>query len=320
MLNNLVKKYISVVKNICKKDDPTIITYGSNVLGDKKADLDVCIIVKNSKNYVKEIVGKSKSFFEKEGLMLDQEIPYENKLVYSYEEVDEILSDNIFINELGEFCVLDIIKSKEFLSSQHMHERLLLNILTTLHKVVMGDELYVSLCEKRAWEIIIEAVTYYFGLPYDTKPEKYMNILHKNPKTQSEGEWYLGYKSDAGMKDRYLLNKLKEYLPLFRAKKINLAENINPYYPSISMQRKIFDMYEKILKYPENKDISLREKLSNIYGINMTNVIMTNGDTEDTTTTSLRPESRAEVAASLSLSISSLMARSFSIYVSEEGR
>ena len=41
--------------------------------------------------------------------------------------------------------------------------------------------------------------------------------------------------------------------------------------------------------------------------------------TELTTMTSLRPERRAEVEARRSLSISSLMARSFSMYVSVEG-
>jgi hypothetical protein len=42
-------------------------------------------------------------------------------------------------------------------------------------------------------------------------------------------------------------------------------------------------------------------------------------ETEETTITSLLPESRAEVALSLSFSISSLMERSFSIYVLVEG-
>ena len=40
--------------------------------------------------------------------------------------------------------------------------------------------------------------------------------------------------------------------------------------------------------------------------------------TDETTTTSLRPERSVEVAASRSLSRSSLMAKSFSMYVSVE--
>lgn len=280
MVNDLVKKFISVIENICWKQKPIIITYGSNILGNNYADLDVCIIVENSQIHAKKIVEESKKFFEIEGLIIDEEIPYENKLLYSYEEVDEILKDNIFINEMGEFSVLDIVKSEEFLKSKHMHERLLLNILTTLHKVVKGDELYVKLCEKRAWEIVIEAVTYCFKIPYNANPRNYMDILHKNPKTKKEGEWYLGYKSDGGVKDQYLLTKLEEFLPLFREKKINLAENVNPYYPTISMQRKIFDMTEKILKYPENKDVSMRENLSGVYGISQANIMITNGAME----------------------------------------
>ena len=42
-------------------------------------------------------------------------------------------------------------------------------------------------------------------------------------------------------------------------------------------------------------------------------------DTEATTITSLRPESNAEDAESLSFSISSFIDKSFSIYVPEEG-
>ena len=44
------------------------------------------------------------------------------------------------------------------------------------------------------------------------------------------------------------------------------------------------------------------------------------GETEDTTITSLRPDNKSLTAASRNLSISSFIARSFSMYVSEEGR
>ena len=42
-------------------------------------------------------------------------------------------------------------------------------------------------------------------------------------------------------------------------------------------------------------------------------------DTDDTTTTSFLPESKALTADRRSLSMSSFMARSFSIYVSDDG-
>lgn len=279
MVNNILERYVEIVEKICENEHPTIITYGSNLHGDMKSDLDICVLLDEPENVRKKLIKETVCFFKREKLPLDKEIPYERKLTYSYQEVDEILSDNIFLFFDNILC-LDIDKNKEFLNSNYMRDRLLINIFTSLHKVVAGDDIYVDLCEKKAWEIILEMIVYYFNLSSDIPIENYLSYLFKNAKTNKSGEEYLGYKQDSGVKDQYLLSMLKKNVPLFLAKVVNLAENINPYYPNIKMQRRIADMIWDVSKYPENTDRRLKKRIANIYGLDEDNIIVTNGAME----------------------------------------
>jgi len=110
-----------------------IIIYGSNSLSINSSDLDVCIIGDNISSKDKErITKKVIEFHYNNNLKIDQEVPYENKLILSYQDIKEAIIDNPFVNR-GIVSINPIIKTQEFLASKEMKKRLILNILTTKH-------------------------------------------------------------------------------------------------------------------------------------------------------------------------------------------
>ena len=117
--------------------NPIVIYYGSNIYNESCSDLDLCLIFKKklSKVVQQKLINKTIEFQKNNNLRIDEEIPFTNKLVYTIDEIEDIFINSPFI-ENGKYKLDDIVKSKEFLSSTIMKKRLMLNILTTDHKVL----------------------------------------------------------------------------------------------------------------------------------------------------------------------------------------
>lgn len=132
-MNQLCKDFKTEIFTTFPNLNLGIIIYGSNVFKANSSDLDVCIIGDNiceeDKKTIKE---KVIEFHNKHNLRIDQEVPYENKLVFSYQEIKEAIIDHPFM-EKGITIINPILKTKEFLASEEMRKRLIINILTTKH-------------------------------------------------------------------------------------------------------------------------------------------------------------------------------------------
>lgn len=213
--------------------DSTLIFYGSIIYGKNSSDLDVCCVVDSSDDTIKpEIIEKTKEFHRLNGLSLDDEIPHENKLIYTHEEIQNILRKSPFIDEDGNVNIPDIVKSEEFLSSKEMKARLLINMLTTDHITIPENDSRIQTYERRAWEIIIEAVSKKENINIfsDDAHQRILDAMYENPSTKATGEDYLGYKKYtdeskkevSAKKEKYLSEHLWQNLILYRQKPISI--------------------------------------------------------------------------------------------------
>lgn len=206
-MNSLCSNYINLMLSNYKNIS-SIIIYGSNIYTNGSSDLDVCIIVNDINEEQKlQMIKDTLKFHRENNLKIDEEVPHENKLIYTVEEVEEVLNNPPFYVD-GKPVIKDIEKSKEFLASKEMKQRLLLNVLTTDHITVgASTEDY----EKRAWQIMLDVVTRYFNID-GTNINEILDCLYTNRYTNSSGEFYLGYKKNYPQKEQYLVRKIKEGL------------------------------------------------------------------------------------------------------------
>lgn len=208
---NIALNYKDEVLNLLK--DITLILYGSSVYGCNSSDLDVCMISDTSLN--KEDFDKlknlTKEFHLKNNLKIDEEVPYENKLIYTNLFIEDALVNIPFKKENNRYIIDRINKSKEFLSSDLMKKRLILNILTTKNMVLNGNSSLIDDYSKKAWEQILKVVISYCHLNNFSISEL-LDCLYQNPYTKEEGEMYLGYKTNLNDKKIYLEEKVTEQL------------------------------------------------------------------------------------------------------------
>lgn len=208
MINRLCKDYCDMINNRYNRIIESIIIYGSNIYNCSSSDLDVCLITSEYNQSLRdEIIRMTKEFHLSNNLRIDEEIPFENKLIYSENEVLNTLEHSPFEFD-GETLIKDIVKTREFLSSIEMKKRLLLNILTTDH-LTMGKS--TEGYERKALKIILDTLKKYYSLK-DVDVEKILPYFYRNPYTGAEGEMYLGYKKNKVEKDMYLRKKIGEII------------------------------------------------------------------------------------------------------------
>ena len=207
-MNKLCRKYIELIKKNYKIYVKSIIIYGSNIYDINSSDLDVCLITDEIPDKVREdIINSTINFHYQNGLKIDEEIPFNNKLIYTYKDVEDTLNKPPFyIN--GQVVIKKIEKNNNFLSSIEMKKRLLINILTTDH-ITIGKS--TSEYEKRALTIIVNAISEYANLKNPTVNELLKN-MYTDKYTGASGEMFLGYKTNNKNKEKYLIKELEGYL------------------------------------------------------------------------------------------------------------
>ncbi len=207
-MNNICNEYCKLIMEKFSNDVESIIIYGSNIYRENSSDLDVCIIVKkNNKKLQQKIISETLKFHCKNDLKIDDEIPYSNKLIYTTDEIVDVLKNPPFVKN-SQIVIHDIEKTKKFLSSKEMRQRLLLNILTTDHLTVGKSTIKY---EEEAFKIIVNIIIKYFNI--DNKSEKdILKCMYTNKYTGASGEMYLGYKKNFRQKEIYLQKKIHEVI------------------------------------------------------------------------------------------------------------
>lgn len=177
--------------------DHFVCIYGSYASGNytEVSDIDMFFAVNDDYIYDPEVFKKFViDLHMRHDLKIDNEVPYENKLVVSYGDIERAIALQAFIKEGDRFRVPRVVKSKEFLSSSEIRWRLLLNALTTPHKFVHGNkERYENYREQAEQSLMILARG--LSLSEGDSCENIFETLVTGDDGE-EGEGYLGYKKD----------------------------------------------------------------------------------------------------------------------------
>ena len=219
-LNKINKKYRNEIQQKFPTIMPILLSYGSNIYKDILSDIDVCFILKNgliTQTLIDELTKFTIDFHIRNKLPLDEEISFNNKLVFSDIEVEEMLNSNPFLESDGTYQISSIIKEKDFLESREMKIRLLLNILTSDHIVLLGDKNIVERYEDIAWKVIIKSVMQAYKINI-FNVDVIFELLHKNPLSGDMGDYYLGYKTTDNRKRTHIYKKLCLYADAFSMK------------------------------------------------------------------------------------------------------
>ena len=210
MEENMLKAFFKEIGKYIDLKECAIVVYGSNIYKGIKSDLDFCIICENETSMnIDIIIEIVKKFHVKYGLMLDEEVPYTNKLLYSKSEVISLTEDKFpFKDKYGNYHIADTNKDHQFLSSEDMHYRLLLNILTTDKRIYSENEELIDFIQNysfKAKSLLYTAIINYFKVSTNDLAS-ILQLFYQNPKSGKFGEDYLGYKKGNMQKELYLKN------------------------------------------------------------------------------------------------------------------
>lgn len=192
--------------------DHFVCVYGSYASGHhtEKSDMDVFIALEEHNVTDFE---KAKDFLidlhERYGLCLDDEVPYENKLIVSYEDVRKAVELRSFLTDGTRYVVPLVKKEADFLTSPEVRWRLILNALTSPHVCVCGNgETYEAF--KVGAETSIVCLARGLVEQKNATPGELLEALLSGP-SEEEGEMYLGYKREREAVVRYLERIIDAY-------------------------------------------------------------------------------------------------------------
>lgn len=191
----IAKEYYSGVKKLI--GEITMVLYGSTVFGVNTSDLDLCFFREQMlpKYEFEKLKNFTHDFHVSNNLRIDEEVPYDNKLIYTHDFIESTLTNPPFPRQNNKIIVPQIQKSHEFLNSIEMKKRLLLNILTVKHAIIGKDCDLIDSYIDRAWEVMLKTV-----ISYSEKEEfsfqEILECLYEDPFNKNSGEMYLGYKTN----------------------------------------------------------------------------------------------------------------------------
>lgn len=220
--SKIIDELRSFVETLPLGERDFFIVYGSHGSKSSKEDSDVDVLLVMEK-YDGAVFESLKEFIiqlhKKYGLAFDEEVPYENKLVSTFADVEAAINLEPF-KKPGTLAlsVPPVEKTSEFLASRPIRLRLILNALTSPHMFLTGDKERYSEFKNRAEHAIIKLGTALSAKSTPTQ-EDIFNVLTRSPNGQS-GEWWLGYKAEKPIVSDYLkdvvrLRYVQNKKPLF---------------------------------------------------------------------------------------------------------
>ena len=170
--------------------------YGSHASGHStlKSDFDIVVAfdLPTDQDY-KNILNFLIKLHTDNNLPLDNEVPYSNKIVVSYQDFEYATNLKGIKKENELYQVPSIKKTTLFLSSLEMRWRLLFNILTSPHIIVSGNTKTYQLMRDKAEQALVSLAINLTQKRNPTISELLDRLLQG--KYGEEGELYLGYKN-----------------------------------------------------------------------------------------------------------------------------
>lgn len=181
------------------KDRPHFVcNYGSyaNGTAHDNSDLDLFFATEKVLPYdLKEVTDFIIKYHLDNGLMQDEEVPYANKLVVSYVDLERAVKLEGLDHAHGRIIVPPIIKSEIFLASMEVRYRLLFNALTSPHNVAGPDQISYQKFKEEAEKSLLDLALNLNVRAKEPDPESLVRVLLSNPDGEA-GEMFLGYKEN----------------------------------------------------------------------------------------------------------------------------
>lgn len=184
-----------------------VIVYGSGAYEGKdlSSDLDVMVFLNNDLNIqrMRDFSITMQRLHVDHGLRIDEEVPYENKLVITSADLSASLRGEGFKWNGGRMIVPQVVKSSTFLSSPSIRYRLIVNILTSPTFGLFGESFEKE--SQDAFDLLVDGL---IGDQWvDMKDDEIYAILLGQPPLN--GEMFLGYKDTVHVRTR-LVDLLNE--------------------------------------------------------------------------------------------------------------
>ncbi|HCI05047.1 TPA: hypothetical protein DEW47_03690 [Patescibacteria group bacterium] len=191
-----------------------ICVYGSYASGNHSvlSDLDIFIAAEKHEPYFFDVF---KSFLldihERYGLNTDDEVPYENKIIVSYQDVLRAVQLKPFtLNSRKSLVVPPVEKTKEFLSSDGVRWRLILNALTSPHVCLYGNHVAYEDFVRQAESAIVKLARSLCSDNVLDETQLLESLLASN--RGHEGENYLGYKRERESVVKHLKDIIERHI------------------------------------------------------------------------------------------------------------
>jgi hypothetical protein len=181
-------------------DEPAafVCAYGSNVYGAESdsSDFDYFCATSHEKGaaYSQRLGEFTLRLHKQYGREIDEEVPFANKLTYTFAELDDAVllvpfeADGIFLR------VPPVRKTPEFLASKEIKLRLALNALTTPNNILANDSSVASKYSNTAeLSATLLGIGLLSGKIFRTTDIQEMLCISSEGKS---GEMFLGYKTD----------------------------------------------------------------------------------------------------------------------------
>jgi predicted nucleotidyltransferase len=141
-----IRRFVNIEFKRDPKEPFYVLIYGSYAykLAQPTSDLDVIFVTeKVDKSRIDRIIIFVETLHKKYGMRRDDEIPYEFKVAFSVDFVNQASSGEGIINEAEEWHFPSIVKDRDYLTSKPLLSRFLLGMLANPHLFIDGDfELY----------------------------------------------------------------------------------------------------------------------------------------------------------------------------------
>ncbi len=169
--------------------------YGSYVNGMKNKDSDIDVLVAIEK-YTDDDLKRFKQLIiqlhKENGLKLDNEVPFENKLIIDYADFKKAVNLGAFPRVNDKFTIPKVVKTKKFLTSYQVKLRLAFNSITSPHIFFGNDVKMYGKLKTEAENNLVRLAIDRQSAPSQKKVDLLQVLLFG--KNLESGEMYLGYK------------------------------------------------------------------------------------------------------------------------------
>lgn len=203
--SKLFRELALFCKEYFKTRDYFVLVYGSYASNDftEKSDLDLFIAIdKHNLADFKKVSDFVVDLHTRNNLKINEEVPYENKLIVSYKDATDALDLNAFIKKGSKYIIPPVTSDKEFLASREVRFRIILNALTSPNQFICGNKNEYNLLKQKAEKAIIK-LAYGFAKKSKLTQEEILSILLIGANGEKSGD-YLGYRNNRPEVIKYL--------------------------------------------------------------------------------------------------------------------